>query len=793
MGRERGAGAVEVVGVVLLVVAIVTTVSLSAAPIGRWIGWKAQCVVESADEVWLEGAEIGAAAECGPEPSTEPSADEDDGGDGPENVPPDTGKVPPEDYDELCDTSNGYDADEPCHPRDEGCEYDEDGSVVGEPSDFGTVWTVDGRVVLWTGCQAYTPPPECSAPRSGWEQGEDLSDAEGFAEWVECVTRTTGGDPDEDPDTEDCQDATPGSWGVEPELDPDEPIVQVGCARYWVPKQCKAEWDAYRDWSGPASQEARAAALKDCVERTLNGMERDCMVWQKTEAKNEVHQVLFWEWSKSRAFVFEKMGDGTVRMHALHGSGKGNGISLEVVAGKGKAMGGVSLGAWVAHGASGDTTYEFRNLEDAQEWVDWYVEYEKADQAVADFDATYDCYYGDCSDKDDVGKNMTLPPVQGPMPGQSVPGSSKGYKAGGTWSTLMNELEDQRSREPGHKVIHVAESSSKKTTINVGAWFGGKQGGGGKIPDGKGTKDKYEGGGGVGGNMSLSTETVVEERVLRESGKRVTTFSMNSAVGGQVMLMFIGVPSSKGQPFGTGGGAGEETGSSSISVLWNADGTVEHIQFRTTTTTLERWSAEAGGHVSIGYGPFEIFNAGGYKTWGGAEGTEAVVELTIPVEGLSPEARKMLQASAEGLFPRDEDGNLDRDATLDFGKDWSGTYSGDILDEIGSAGGVRSLEYDVDEEREGSKGGVKIGAIKLWSSEWTEIETEKGLTSSSLQYVDVNGESRTVDPAPKCKAPTKDTSGDDYYDDSGSDPVTSSHPDGQGYYRDRSETPVFGT
>lgn len=785
------------VGVVLLVLAMVSTVALSAAPVGRWIGWKLECVVESADRVWLAGAALGATDECPPEPSAQAPEEDDEGDedDGPAVVPADTGMVPPEDYAELCDTTHGYDAAEPCHPRDEACEYGQDGAVTGEPSEFGTVWTVEGHLVLWTGCQAYIPPAQCGAPSGDWEQGTDLSGEESFTTWVQCVTGTTSGDPDENPDNEDCRDATPASSGVEPGANPEGPIVQVGCSRFWVPKQCKEQWDAYNVWSGPARQEALGMVLQECVEKTIHALERDCSVWQKRQAKEEVHQVLFWEWSKSRAFVFEKMGDGTVRMHALHGSGKGNGISLDVVGGKGMAMGGVSLGGWAAHGASGDTTYEFRNLEDAQTWVDWYVEYEKADEAVANFDAQYDCYYGDCSNKDDDGANRkNLPPIPNPnphMPGPPVP--SKGYKAGAAWSEHLNALEDQRDREPQHKVIHIADSSSETGTFNVGAWFGGKQSRG-KVPDGKGgEKDLNDVGGGVGGSMSVKTEKVVEERKIAGSGKVVTTFSTNSTVGGEVMLMFIGAPSSKPQPFGAGGGGGETTDTSSISVLWNADGTVEHVQFRTSTTTLARWSAEAGGHISVGAGPFEIFNAGGYKTWGGAEGTEAVVELTIPMEGLSPEFRRMLQENSERLFPRDEDGNLDKGATLDFDKDHGFGDEDAVLEEIKSTGGTRTLEYDVEEERDGSRAGIKVGAIKLWSSSWTDIDTEKGLKSSGLHYFDVDGTSRTVSPAPKCRAPMTDTSGPDYYDDGNSDPVTSSHPDGQGYHLDESKTPVRRT
>jgi len=366
--------------------------------------------------------------------------------------------------------------------------------------------------------------------------------------------------------------------------------------------------------------------------------------------------------------------------------------------------------------------------------------------------------------------------MQGPL----VP--NKGYKAGAGWSERLNHLEDLRAQEPQHKVIHVADATTSKTTISVGAWFGRKT-------DAAGT----ETGPGLGANASFVTDTAVEERKIRSNGKVVTTFSANSSVGGQVMLMLIGKPSSKAQPFATGGGAGEENESASISVLWNADGTVEHVQLRTSTTTLKRWSAEAGGHVSVPLGPFEIFNAGGYKTSGGAEGSEEVVELTIPMSGLSPEARQMLQSNADALFPRDENGNLDKGATRDFGKDPADGYLGDILEEISATGGTRTLEYDVTEQRDGSKAGLKVAAIKLWSSSWTDIDTEKVLTGSNLQYVDVDGTSRTVSPAPKCRAPMTDTSGPDYYDATGSDPITSSHPDGQGYYLDRSKTPVRRT
>ncbi|PFG34679.1 hypothetical protein [Sanguibacter antarcticus] len=269
--RERGAAGVEVVGVVMLVVAAITTVTLSGAPVGQWIGWKAECVVDSADEAWAGEAAPGASDDCAPEPSMEVPDDEDE--DGPAVVPPNTGMVAPEDYDELCDTSNGYDSAEPCHPRGEDCEYSETGEVVGDPAGLETVWTIDGRTVVWTGCQAYTPPAECSAPRSGWEQGTDLSGEEGFAEWAECVTDSTTGDTDEDPDTQDCKNATPASSAIEPVLNLLEPTVQVGCTDLWVPKQCKAAWEDYTDWSGPASQEASAAALKDCVVESLNAMD----------------------------------------------------------------------------------------------------------------------------------------------------------------------------------------------------------------------------------------------------------------------------------------------------------------------------------------------------------------------------------------------------------------------------------------------------------------------------------------------------------------------------------------
>ncbi|PFG34680.1 hypothetical protein [Sanguibacter antarcticus] len=790
--RERGAAAVEVVGAVMLVVAAITTVTLSATPVGQWIGWKAECVVDSADEAWEDGAAPGATDGCAPEPSTEVPEDDEDA-DGPAVVPPNTGMVPPEDYDELCDTSNGYDSSEPCHPRGEDCEYAETGEVVGDPAGLETVWTIDGRVVVWTGCQAYTPPAECSAPRSGWEQGTDLSGEEGFAEWVACVTDSTTGDTDEDPDTQDCKNATPGSSAIEPTVNLDEPTVQVGCADLWVPKQCKSVWEDYNDWSGPASQEASAAALKECVVETLNAMERDCVVWQNTQAKDEVHQVLFWEWSKSEAFVFEKMGDGTIRMHALHGSGKGNGISLEFVMSQGSLKGGVAFGGWAATGATNDTTYEFRNMEDAQKWADWYVEYEKTDKDVAAFDDAYNCYYSDCSNKPDMEENWKLPPIQSPSPG-GMPMPSMGNMAGGGWNKRLAALEEARANEPDHKVIHVAEASTQKSTFNFGAWFTAKATGGGKIPDRLGgTQDKYELGGGVKGEFSLTTETSLEERKVTTDGKYYTSFTTDSTVGGQVMLSMSGIPLLKSKASGNGGGGGDSTDSSTISVLWNADGTVDHIMFRTSTTTLEKWSAEAGGSLQLNYGAFEIFNAGGYKTWGGAEGTQSMAEVTIPMDGLTEEARKMLQSNAEMLFPRDEDGNLDKDASIDFNKDWSTDYTGDILDEIGETGGTRALEYDIEQEQEGSKASVKVGPIKLWSSTWSEIDTEKSLTSSSLQYIDVNGESRTVDPAPKCRAQTKDTSGADYYDAGGSDPVTSSHPDGQGYYRDRSVTPTWDT
>ncbi|PFG34671.1 hypothetical protein [Sanguibacter antarcticus] len=522
----------------------------------------------------------------------------------------------------------------------------------------------------------------------------------------------------------------------------------------------------------------------------MSPTERECVVWQNTQAKDEVHQVLFWEWSKSEAFVFEKMGNGTVRMHALHGSGSGNGITLEVVASKGKAKGGVSFGAWSATGASDDTTYEFRNLEDAQEWADWYVLYEHADKSVADFDDTYNCYYGDCSRKPDMEEITRFPWVPNPEPGvYSLPITDS--LAGEGWKERLDALESVRADEPDHKVIHVAEASTQKSTVSFGLWFTVKQTGGGKVSDGLGgQQDKYEAGGGTKAEVSVVTETSLEERKVMTDGKYFTTFTTDSTMGGQIMLAMSGLPMLKGKLGGGVGGGDSTTESSAISVLWNADGTVDHIMFRTSTTTLEKWSEEAGGSVQVGYGPFEVFNAGGYKTWGGADGTQSMVEVTIPMDGLTEEAREMLQGNAEKLFPRDEDGTLDKDAAIDFGKDWSSTYAGDILDEISEAGGARSLEYDVDQEQEGSKASVRVAPIKLWSSTWSEVDTEKTLTSSSLQYIDVNGDSRTVDPAPKCRAQTKDTSGADYYDAGGSDPVTSSHPDGEGYYRDRSVTPV---
>ena len=753
---ERGAAAVEVVGVVMLVLAVVATVALSAEPVGRWVGWKLECAVSTMDDV------AGGDVECGPDPLVVA-----EGPDGLEGYvptllePDDTGMVDPEHYEELCETGAGYDADEPCHPQDQGCEFGDGGSVVGEAEEFETVWTVEGRPVLWSGCRAYVPPPSCGPPLSGWDQGTDLADARGFDEWRECVLASTTGGPDDDPGTADCRDVTPASSGVAPGEERPAPVVQIGCAEYWVPEECAAQWKAYLEWSGPALQASRGAALRDCAITTLNAMERDCVVWQQTQGKNESYSFLFWKWSKSQAFVFEKMGDGTIRMHVLHGSGKGNGITIGPFGGAKGGFGGFSLGGYAVNGASSDNTYEFRNMEDAQAWVDWYVEYEKADKSVAQLDHYHNCYWNDCSGKSSKGKGPAFVPKK-------------------MWRDAMNHLEEVRGKEPPHRVIHTADARTGEVTVEGGATLG---------------KTAGSAGAGVTAGGSFKIEVSLEERAITQEGKTVTTWSTNDSRGFAVLGMAFGLPKASSGLLGSIGGGKKYTGGLSVSALWNADGTLDHVQFRTTSGVLDEFEKSGGGLISVGKGPFEIFSAGFNHTTKKASGTEDVVENMVTAGALSPEELDELTAALKVLFPRGDDGRLDLDKPIDVSAQMDGGSEEDqqarsVVSSVAAKGGTRTLEYDVESESESESAGITAAGLQLASASWEESTTEKTLAESTLTYDDVDGVSRQVSPAPKCNMLKKDTSGGDFYRTGTSDPLTSSHPQGQGYFGDVSHTPI---
>lgn len=793
--RERGASAVEVVGAALLVVAIVTTVALSAEPVGRWIGWKLECVVATMDDV-ADGD-----VECGPDPLV--VAEGEDGLEGygpPPLVPDDTGMVDPEHYDELCETAAGYDADEPCHPKEQDCELADDGSVVAQAEEHETVWTVEGRPVLWTGCHAYVPPDSCGPPLTGWDQGTDLSEEDGFAAWRDCVLGTTTGDPDDDPDTEDCRDATPASHGTDPGEPPSEPRVQVGCAVYWVPQECRAEWEAYLEWSGPALQASRAAALRDCVVTTLNGMERDCVVWQKSQGKHESYQVLFWRWSKSRGFVFEKMGDGTIRMHALNGSGKGHGLQFGPKVKVGDTGAKFTIGGYVVSGAETDTTYEFRNLEDAQSWIDWYGEYEKADEKVAKLDHYHNCYWNDCSGKSSKGKGPAFVPKK-------------------MWREAMADLEELRGQEPPHKLVQSSGSRTEEREFSIGAELG--QGFNGMEL-------------GINAEGKFKVKGSIEERDYRDTGKKMVTWTTSDEKGFTVLALLSGTPSKmidwltqfgeKGSTFGgKGGGSGGSmdpklkklvdgakakgypgggktfSGSLSVSAVYNADGTLDQVVYRTTSSTLAYFQGSVGPSVTVNMGMFEVFNLGFKNTRTDGTGTESVVESVVSMSSLTPEQREAVEQAVGVVFPRDEEGALERDPHLDVFGDPE-MYDDGEEEEVGSAsellrdaarsGGTRELEYDWDYESESNEVSVDVLGFRLASEKWETVNQEKDLKESSLTYTDVDGSTRTVSPAPKCRMLTKDTAGPSYYDTGSSDPSTGSHPQGQGYYWDVSRTPL---
>ncbi|TDT31289.1 hypothetical protein CLV29_2704 [Naumannella halotolerans] len=681
--------------------------------------------------------------------------------------------------------------------------------------------SVDGVMVATIDCVPRIVPDICQ----GVSEGTLGEEHQGYKE---CVTGGSDGNSDDDAHAEHCQQNRPNATKV-----PTEPKVQIGCLDVWVPIECKQEWDSYVDATlTPQERAVKAESLADCVTSTYNEKESSCVVERQTNMSTTTSQVLFWRWSKSDAFVFEKLGDGTIRMHSIHSEGSGPGLTFEPSFGRGGASGGLTLGGANIHGVTDSSIYQFNSMEDAQAWVDWFKEYEEQDKKVAEYDEKHDCYLDEC-------KNS-----YNPNPRSLTPDTNTDY-----WRSQLEELEAIRSREPDRKKIGDSTADTQEASLDVGVSVGGslqilknvqaldreyykkmdeyaqdeakaKSEKSGKaltkeLDKIKEKKDKEKnkfdtnrskalsGKGNFSGKFKV--KSTVEERTMTD-GRTMETWSTDSVAG----LALVAKMSGKGSALkgglekllakekerggsslnggGGGGGTWLSESQTKITVIRNANGKVDQVIFGTTTASLAGTTTSGGVDIGVDVGPFEVFGIGYEHTEENVSGDQTVVEtLANPTD----EQQDQVTEWADELFARDDKGNLENKPDVVVGQSTPESEElaeSPLKDWVNDNGSTRTQTYNVDRSSKSDAFKIKALGIVLAGAQWEEVEQKDDLKESSMEIETVDGSRQTQSPTPACHAPSATVDYDD--SDTSSSPSTSSHPggDGHGYFLDQSKT-----
>ena len=522
----------------------------------------------------------------------------------------------------------------------------------------------------------------------------------------------------ENPDDPACRDVLPTSGP----LDADDPTrVRVGCRELFAPEQCQSEWDVYTAADEGRDRGDAARPLAACIEEAYASMEPPCVTAAETTVERSEMRFLFVRFGSSRGMLVEHLGDGRARIHLVEGAETGGGAS-----------GGVGSFSFDVAGLSGwstDTTYEFADLEGAQEWVDWYRSY-------GALSASYER----------LGNVRCRQFCSGV------------YK---TRKEVEERLDETIANEALHHELASAEADTRKVTLSGGV----------DLPLTK-KGSKGEGSGTLGISGDYTGEIVVEDRHWND-GTQTVTYSSSDAGGFLVAASLGGKGLSKrdekdkgrgGGGSGHAGGGATFSGKTSTTVVWGPDGDLSKLLVAVDDQVLdELFDAGVDLEATLPYG-FGV--SGGYSRTQ-KEGEASVTELVLDFEQF-PELREELGPRIDELFPRDDDGDLRRDdVTIDV--DEMTEDGGRVHDVLAESANVRRLDYDVAEVEEAGEVGVDWQGIDLFKASWTTVESERTLSSSSFEITDVEGERQRVTPTPRCEDEPFEAP-DGYYTQDFSDP-----------------------
>ena len=572
-------------------------------------------------------------------------------------------------------------------------------------------------------------------PGDGPGEGEGEGDGEGDGP----VDPTNPGGPDgpilnpDDPDDERCKDALPSSGAP---LDPQQPTyVQVGCRGLFVPEDCKAEWEAYDGAADETTKAEAAEPLGTCVRDTYARIEPTCVTKSNSEADRREVKFLFIKLGDSDGMMVEELGDGRVRIHLLRGTEFGGEFSAS---GKGVdfSVGGVT-------GYEDGTTYEFHEMQKAQDWLDWYQQYRNIDANIA-------------------GLNQAS--LVCPRPGTCQPNPVHQQQV----RQLMEKKKELKETEPEHHDLATSSVRTSKFKLSGGVSFPVK-------------KKQGNGEGGITPGISgdYTGEVQVEQRDWKD-GSMTATYKSTDVGGFLIGAKATGGATKnkkggkEGEKEDVGGGKGgdalgaEWSGNSTTSVTWNPDGKLGKLILTFDQQAMDSIN-KAGIDLSVAL-PYGFGLSGSYSHQT-KEGKSTVTEMILDFDQ-HPELREKLGPHIDQMFPRNDDGDLEKgDVELNFddSPDADDPESDPVRSVLDDSANVRDLEYDVKEVEDTASVGVDFVGIDLFKSTWTHVESEKTLRGSSFEVTDVNGDRKTVRPAPKCKdLPFEQP--DDYYTGDFSDP-----------------------
>ncbi|GAA4704702.1 hypothetical protein APR04_002029 [Promicromonospora umidemergens] len=658
--RESGQALPEYVGVTGLVLLVVAIVLAAATPVAADVSEQLVCAVSPI--LKEEGVEY-----CG-----------DGDGDGGSEEPGD--ERSPED---------GY------SPPSGDCDKDVTFTAAERPD---LQWD---KAVVQIGCVWYPQPPSCfNLPDGYWTSEDPVYLASEVQDFVDCVLDSRGG-PKDDPNDESCLDALPASG----EIDKDAPpTVQVGCREWPVPEGCEEKWSAYEDAAAGKDRAGRSQELADCITEKYASMEPPCLVEVTGHVDSKNIQFLFFRWGSNNGTLIEKLGDGRVRIHILKGVELGAGVS-------GTEVGGSPVSFDIAGitGYAEDYTYEFTDMQKAQDWVNWYKRYSDSVDLI----------------HSPVARNC------GPVPGQQSFCQPREHMPS------VGDVLQLQEDEPDHHLVATSTSDTKKVKFQGGLKWGPSTG----AVELKGSVEGgYEG------------EIQVEDRQWSDGS--VTATYTSSDIGGFLIGAELGgkgpftkdkKDDSSGKGKGKGQFGGEWTGTTSTSVVWNPDGELSRLTIAMDDQVMKTlYKAGIDLDLVLPYG----FKIRGEYSKQEEEGTSSRTELIIDFNQY-PDLRKTLGPKIDEIFPRNPDGTLKKGDVEIQGQDSEG---GELYEAAEAHANVRTLKYDMDRVTESGGVGLKWEGLDLFKVEFTSVDENQVLSESSFEVTDVDGEKRTTSPAPQCKA-----------------------------------------